>query len=204
VFEQSTSPGYKIGESTLTVFGLWLKNIGIHSPMLSRLFGPKDDLAFYFFSDIGDPEEYTHFIANGPPGDFVLTLQIERKVSELMLTLFAQRLGISVLHGKEVMVDDTATLPGSMGMTVQVKDCATKCETTVQARLVIDASGRFHRFPSKRARIERLEGFNTHAFWAYWEVSEDEENIELRDYESVNTNHLCVPEGYVHTAPFAA
>jgi hypothetical protein len=95
ILEKSFCPGYKIGESTLTVFGLWLKMIGIHSPMLSRLFGPKDGLDFYYFSLTGDPENYTHFVANGPPGDFVPTLQIERKISELMLTLFAQRLGIT-------------------------------------------------------------------------------------------------------------
>jgi len=90
----------------LTVFGLWLKTVGIDSALLWRLFGPKDGLAFYYFSAEGDPESYTHFVANGPPGDFVPTLQIERKISELLLTLYAQRLGVDVLYGHEVKVDD--------------------------------------------------------------------------------------------------
>ena len=42
VFEKSHSPGYKIGESTLTTFGLWLKTVGIGPAPLWRLFGPKD------------------------------------------------------------------------------------------------------------------------------------------------------------------
>lgn len=199
ILEKLGSPGYKIGESTLTVFGVWLKAIGIKSAMLWRLFGPKDGLAFYYFSNEGDPEDYTNFVANGPAGDFVATLQIERKVSELMLTLFAQRLGITVLHGKEVVVDGdivrkTRELGGETA--VKVVDNASKEQELVMARLLIDASGRFHRFVSKaKHRIERPEGFNTHAFWAYWDCNVDEENIPLRDYESVNTNHICIPEG---------
>jgi hypothetical protein len=195
IFEQNSSPGYKIGESTLTVFGLWLKMVGIDSPMLARLFGPKDGLAFYYFSSLGDPEDYTQFIANGPPADFVPTLQVERKISELMLTLFAQRLGISIFHGREVMVDNSTPAHHEAGMTLQVRDCATKSLSPVQAQLVVDASGRFHRFASKASRIERPESFNTSAFWAYWECPCDENEIDLRDYESVNTNHLCVAEG---------
>ena len=56
IFEKSSTPGYKIGESTLTVFGLWLKLVGIDTPMLRRLFGPKDGLAFYYFASTEDPE----------------------------------------------------------------------------------------------------------------------------------------------------
>ncbi|KAK0100749.1 hypothetical protein ONS95_007199 [Cadophora gregata] len=221
ILEKCPSPSYKIGESTLTVFGLWLKLIGISSPMLWRLFGPKDGLALYYFSESDNTENvngnnyYTSFVANGPPGDVVATLQIERKVSELMLTLFAQRLGITVLHGKQVVVDGETVVgvsPGSspvsspsLGNKEDMEDCVnvkfldveTKKQESINARLIIDATGRFHRFASKaKHRIERPEGFNTHAFWAYWECNVDEEDIPLRDYESVNTNHICIPEGW--------
>lgn len=166
--------------------------------MLSRLFGPKDGLAFYYFSTEGDPENYTQFVANGPPADFVPTLQVERKISELMLTLYAQRLGINVLHGKEVIIEkNPAVVDEKNGMTLQVRDSATMIEESVDARLVVDATGRFHRFISKEARIERVEGFNTNAYWAYFECPGDESDIPLRQYESVNTNHICLPEGYV-------
>lgn len=200
VLEKSSSPGYKIGESTLTVFGVWLKAVGIDAPMLFHLFGPKDGLAFYYFESSGNPENYTNFIANGPPGDFVPTLQIERKVSELMLTLFAQRLGITVLHGKEAMVEEDTLKAKEDGksLTLKVLDKDKLMQESIDARLLIDASGRFHRFVSKsKHRIERPEGFNTHAFWGYWKCDVDEKDIPLREYESVNTNHICVPEGYV-------
>ncbi|CZR70132.1 uncharacterized protein PAC_20033 [Phialocephala subalpina] len=201
VLERSSSPGYKIGESTLTVFGLWLKQVGISSPLLHHLFGPKDGLAFYYFSSTGDPESYTNFIANGPPGDFVPTLQIERKVSELLLTLFAQRLGITVLHGHEAVIEDDTVNKTSEETVLKVLDKDTGKEESVGAKLLIDATGRFHRFvsKSKEVRIQRpkgSEGFNTHAFWGYFECDVDEKEIPLRDYESVNTNHICVPEGW--------
>ncbi|ESZ93160.1 hypothetical protein SBOR_6439 [Sclerotinia borealis F-4128] len=196
ILEKSPSPTYKIGESTLTVFGLWLKTVGIDSPMLSRLFGPKDGLAFFYFSPEDNPENYTQFVANGPPADFVPTLQIERKISELMLTLYAQRLGINVLHGKEVIIEKNAGKDEADGVSIQVRDSETMREESVEARLVIDATGRFHRFISKEARIERVEGFNTNAYWAYFECPGDESEIPLRHYESVNTNHICLPEGW--------
>lgn len=163
--------------------------------MLSRLFGAKDGLAFYYFSSTGDPEDYTQFVANGPPGDFVPTLQIERKISELMLTLFAQRLGITVLHGREVVTEDLKAKPLNEEIIVQVKDIVRNEQAAVKARLIIDASGRHHRLVSKHTRIEQVEGFNTHAFWAYFDCIGDESEIPLRHYESVNTNHLCIPEG---------
>ncbi|XMA13517.1 hypothetical protein WAI453_006308 [Rhynchosporium graminicola] len=197
ILEKSSSPGYKIGESTLTVFGIWLKLIGISSPLLWRIFGPKDGLAFYYFNDKGDPEEYSTFVANGPPGDYVATLQVERKISELMLTLYAQRLGVTVIHGAEVLLDESLVGEEDEETSVKVLSTESKKETSVDAKLLIDASGRFHRFVSKsKQRIERPEGFNTHAFWAYWECDVDEKDIPLRDYESVNTNHICIPEGW--------
>ncbi|KAF7879492.1 hypothetical protein EAF04_000688 [Stromatinia cepivora] len=197
ILEKSPSPTYKIGESTLTVFGLWLKTVGIEAPMLSRLFGPKDGLAFFYFSPEGDPENYTQFVANGPPADFVPTLQVERKIGELMLILYAQRLGITVLRGKEVIIEkQSAVVEEGDGMSIQVRDSETMVEESVNSRLVIDATGRFHRFMSKEARIERVEGFNTNAYWAYFEQLGDESDIPLRHYESVNTNHICLPEGW--------
>lgn len=164
--------------------------------MLSRLFGPKDGLAFFYFSAEGDPEDYTQFVANGPAADFVPTLQVERKISELMLTLYAQRLGVTVLHGREVIIDKKFTvMDESDGISLKVRDSETMMEESVDAKLVVDATGRFHRFISKEARIERVEGFNTNAYWAYFEQLGDESDVPLRHYESVNTNHICLPEG---------
>lgn len=193
VLEKGASPCYKIGESTLTVFGVWLKTIGISSPLLWRLFGPKDGLAFYYLPQSGDPEGYTSFTANGPPGDFVPTLQIERKVSELLLTVIAQRLGVKVLHGHQVDINNTHL--SDSGNVVQIQDLQTSSRAELKSQLLVDATGRFRRFASKQARVKRFEGWNTDACWAYFEEIDDESRIPLEYYESCNTNHICLPEG---------
>ncbi|KAJ7695787.1 hypothetical protein B0H17DRAFT_1055565 [Mycena rosella] len=184
VFEKSSSPGYKIGESTLTTFNTWLKTIGLHAPLLLRLFGVKDGLA---------AEEYTEFCANGPPGDFVPTLQVERKISQLLLSLVAQRMGVNMYHSHAVDINQTTL--AERNCYVVVKDIDAAGRTGRSCKLVIDATGRFRRFASKEARVKRFEGWNTNAFWAYFEA-DDESTIPFRNYESCNTNHLCMPEGW--------
>ncbi|CAJ2500360.1 Uu.00g032130.m01.CDS01 [Anthostomella pinea] len=196
VLEKSESPSYKIGESTLTVFGLWLKTIGVGSALLWRLFGPKDGLAFYYL-DHSNPNECGTFSANGPPGDFVPTLQIERKISELLLTLYAQRLGVRVLHGHNVDVDATVLPKEHCHSQVEMKVSTGHDDaTTIRTNLLVDATGRFRRFASKASRKQILPGFNTDAFWAYFECPGDESEIPLPSYESCNTNHICLPEGW--------
>lgn len=83
----------------MTTFGVWMKSIGIHAPLLTRIFGVKDGLAFYYLEDFegGNTEAYTEFCANGPSGDFVPTLQMERKISELLLSMIAQSYGALLL-----------------------------------------------------------------------------------------------------------
>jgi len=199
VLEKSQSPGYKIGESTLTTFGVWLESVGISTALLWRLFGPKDGLAFYYLPHDGARDGYADFCANGPAGDFVATLQIERKISELLLTLFAQRIGVQVLHGHSVNIDstqlpnnvtDATTLSGKVAVSSQ-----SGVESVIDTKLVVDATGRFRRFASKAAKSEPLEKFNTDSFWAYFEMLGDESDMPLRHYESCHTNHICLAEG---------
>lgn len=196
IFEKSECPQYKIGESTLTVFGLWLKTIGIGPALLWRLFGPKDGLAFFYLNH-RDPDDIGAFSANGPPGDFVPTLQIERTISELLLTLYAQRLGVNVLHGHSVNIDatDLGSADGASGEPVRVNVVTDGEHLRVQAKLLVDATGRFRRFASKASRKRTLPGFNTDAFWAYFEFPGTDSDIPLPCYESCNTNHICLPEG---------
>lgn len=198
VFEKSEEPQYKIGESTLTTFNLWLKTIGIGPALLWRLFGPKDGLAFFYLNH-DDPDNIGTFSANGPPGDFVPTLQIERTVSELLLTLYAQRLGVNVLHGHSVNIDAT-----DLGLKNDAEENPVRVEVvndgenmSVSTKLLVDATGRFRRFASKASRKRTLPGFNTDAFWAYFEFPGTDSDIPLPCYESCNTNHICLPEGSV-------
>ncbi|KAF2100114.1 hypothetical protein NA57DRAFT_37820 [Rhizodiscina lignyota] len=196
VLEKSQSPGYKIGESTLTTFGVWLKSIGISNALLWRLFGVKDGLAFYFLPHNGDRDGYTDFCANGPPGDSVATLQIERKISELLLTLFAQRLGVRVLHGHSANIDSVQLPEADSGGIGHVDVLNGSGQGQISTDLVVDGTGRFRRLASKASKTTRLPPFNTDAFWAYFEMSGDESDIPLDHYESCHTNHICIAEGW--------
>ncbi|KAL3421231.1 hypothetical protein PVAG01_07676 [Phlyctema vagabunda] len=195
IFEKSEKPSYKNSESTLDVFGCWLKHMDIRAPMLYRLFGPKNGQAFYYVASDGDKEDYTAFIANGPAADSVPTMQMERKISELLLTLFAQRLGIEIFYGHTVVTEKSKVV--GHGPRVVVKNNLTNEQSHVKPRLVIDATGKFNHSAGQENRVKRFDGWNTHAYWAYFEGPEDESTIPLRYFESCNTNHICVPEGYM-------
>lgn len=73
----------------------------------------------------------------------------------MLLTLFAQRLGVEVLHGHAV--DIYATMFENES-TVRIKNVETKKESEIRAQLVVDGTGRFRRFTSKASRIKRFEG----------------------------------------------
>lgn len=230
VLERLPSPGYKIGESTLTTFGVWLRSVGISTSVLWRLFGAKDGLAFYYLPQDGSWDGVTSFCANGPSGDFVATLQIERKISELLLTLYAQRLGVKVLHGTGVDVPGTpissdpvlprlAKIREASHSSDQVKPMSSSTVPTlsleassfrtepraghvkltngldIKTKLLVDATGRFRRFASKKSHSNRFEGFNTDSFWAYFEMMGDESDLPFDNYESCHTNHICLAEG---------
>lgn len=226
VLERLQSPGYKIGESTLTIFGVWLRSVDISTSVLWRLFGAKDGLAFYYLPPDGSWGGVISFCANGPSGDFVATLQIERKISELVLTLYAQRLGVKVLHGTGVDVPgtpissnpvlprlsrvreaaslsdpDTNTTPASASsVRTEPKIGHVKLANglNIKKKLLVDATGRFRRFASKKSHSKRFEGFNTDTVWAYFEMMGDETDLPFDNYERCHTNHICLAEGQVY------
>lgn len=213
VLERLPSPGYKIGESTLTTFGVWLKSVGISTSVLWRLFGAKDGLAFYYLPQDGSWDGVAPFCANGPRGDFVATLQIERKISELLLTLYAQRLGVKVLHGTGVDIagtqisgDSASSKSSNTALSRDERNSHDRAEPgrcqvrlangqDITTRLLVDATGRFRRFASKKSNSKRFEGFNTDSFWAYFEMADDESEMPFENYESCHTNHICLAEG---------
>ncbi|KAI8616328.1 hypothetical protein BC830DRAFT_1167890 [Chytriomyces sp. MP71] len=103
VLEQATEPKYKIGESTLSPFSRFSNSFVLPVPYMLRLFGLKEGLDFVLV----DPNEKdTHPF---DIGGFDYSFQIERKVSELLFTLKAQRLGVKVFYG--VGVESTSTDP---------------------------------------------------------------------------------------------
>ncbi|KAL1915193.1 uncharacterized protein VTP21DRAFT_7469 [Calcarisporiella thermophila] len=192
VVEKSSKPGYKIGESTLPLFSLWCKMMGLNAEVLLRIFGLKDGLCFYFL-DAEDPERYTDFCSNGTPCLFLSGYQIERSISELLFTVYAQRHGVNVFHGHSIDIQGTK-LSGT-GNFVQVVENKSKVSKTIASKYLVDATGRFRQFASKEARIKRFDGWNVNAYWGYF-TCKDETKIPLRFFEGDHTNHLCFPEGW--------
>ncbi|KAI4182039.1 MAG: hypothetical protein L6R41_006246 [Letrouitia leprolyta] len=197
LIEKNSKPGYKIGESTLPLFSLWCKMLGLTGEYLLRIFGIKDGLSFEFL-DRENQGHYTDWTTNGPPGLFLAGFQMERPISELLLTLFAQRLGVNVYHGKQVDFQASTVAPGLETNKIEINKGKYDSQpaTTVDSKLLIDATGRFRQVASKNAPIHRFEGWNYDAFWAYFTCPKDESKIPFKFWEGPNTNHLCFPEGW--------
>ncbi|KXJ92527.1 hypothetical protein Micbo1qcDRAFT_202749 [Microdochium bolleyi] len=171
---------------------------GLTAEYLLRIFGLKDGLAFYFMKE-DDPEDYTYNLIVGTPGVYLSGYQVERPVSELLFTLMAQRRGINVYHGKKVDFVASEVQGGVKNSKVLVGDAAKGSErppASMSTSLLVDATGRFRQLASKKSPIKRFEGFNTDAFWAYYDCPKDESKLPFRHYEGCQTNHLCIPEGW--------
>ncbi|KAJ3100332.1 hypothetical protein HDU96_010375 [Phlyctochytrium bullatum] len=221
VLDKSPKPGYKIGESTLPHYSLWLQSmLGLRGEVLLRLFGLKDGLCFYFLY-ANDADAYTDFCSSGVPGRQLAGYQVERPVNELLLTMAAQELGVNVFHGHSIDVDASdvggSDAAGNVQNTIVVTPPPTRPpnptiplnptppsegtgKTSLHSRLLVDATGRFHRFASKSgtgSRIQRFPGWNADAVWGYFRLKPGAKpEAALRFYESPHTNHLCFPEGW--------
>lgn len=197
LIEKNSKPGYKIGESTLPIFSMWCKMQGLTAEYLLRIFGVKDGLAFYFL-DRENLGNYSDFLINGTPGHYLSGYQLERPVSELLLTLVAQRNGVNVYHGRKVDFR-TSTIKGGV-QNSKIKITESKLDgnpvATLRTSLLVDATGRFRQLASKKASLHRFEGFNTDAFWGYFTCPTDESRIPFRFYQGCHTNHFCFPEGW--------
>ncbi|KAL8835905.1 MAG: hypothetical protein Q9170_003132 [Blastenia crenularia] len=197
LLEKNDKPGYKIGESTLPLFSLWCKMLGLTGEYLLRIFGLKDGLVFEFL-DRENQGEYTDWATNGPPGLFLSGFQMERPMSELLFTLVAQRAGVNVYHGKQVDFQATKVQGGLESNKVEVAKGKfdNQPAKSIDSSLFVDATGRFRQLSSKHAPIKRFEGWNYDATWAYFTCPKDESKIPFKHWEGPNTNHLCFPEGW--------
>lgn len=197
LIEKNNKPGYKIGESTVPHFALWTRMNGLTGEYLLRLFGLKDGFGFYIM-DREKQGEYSDFCSNGVPGIWLNTFHVERQISELLLTLYAQRHGVNVYHGRQIDFGGTSVKGGVKNSRIEIakgkSDGAPA--TRIDTSLLVDATGRFRQLASKSAPNHRFEGWNYDAFWGYFTCPTDESNMPFRFYEGANTNHLCFPEGW--------
>ncbi|KAF5380789.1 hypothetical protein D9757_007138 [Collybiopsis confluens] len=197
LFEKAPRPQWKIGESTLPHFAQWTKSAGMQAEYLLRFFGLHNGLEF-FFLDREKPDEYTAFCNNGPPPFLAPGYQLQRSMSELVFTVFAQRHGVNVWHGHAADIQNTSL--SANGDAVPIIRQSDKKQTIVaKSPLVIDGTGRFRQLASKAARVKRFENFNTDAFFGYFEaINEDAIPEELEGFEGGHTSHICFPEGWMY------
>jgi len=99
VFEKSSAPVQKIGESTLSPFSKFTASEMLSQEYLLRLFGLKDGLQFYSIDERG-----ASIVANDV-GAIDVSFQLDRRMSELFFTMWAQKIGINVYHGFDVAFD---------------------------------------------------------------------------------------------------
>lgn len=96
VFEKSPAPMQKIGESTLSSFTKFTNGEIMPPEYLLRLFGLKDGLQFYCVDREGQA------VTSQDVGGLDLSFQLDRRMSELFVTMWAQSIGINVYHGVDI------------------------------------------------------------------------------------------------------
>ncbi|KAL8826287.1 MAG: hypothetical protein Q9170_007459 [Blastenia crenularia] len=209
IFEKNAAPTQKIGESTLSPFSKLTSGDMCSHDYFLRLFGLKDGLQFYRV------DEHDREVASSDIGGLDISYQLDRRVSELFFTMWAQKIGIKVYHGVEcgielpdradqavTKLDDVTASPSVEPPKITLKDPMRPINTTddnVHAKLVVDASGFSRKLTSKFGDKEKLGPWNCDAYWAYFKQKDSGfKNVDKRlnkwDYPA--TKHMCFPEGW--------
>jgi hypothetical protein len=212
VFEKSPAPVQKIGESTLSSFTRLTNGEILPHDYLLRLFGLKDSLQFYFV------DQHGLSVASGGIGGLDLSFQLDRRMSELFVTMWAQKMGINVYHGvdisfeiaegdafhtstnhlNEVIANFGLKSPRTTGSfktpRVTFKDSSQSTGSHVSARLVCDAAGVSRRLTSKFGNKEKFDGMHIRL------SSKREISLMLKAAWSIGIirqlKHICFPEGW--------
>ncbi|MCJ1340954.1 hypothetical protein MMC09_006250 [Bachmanniomyces sp. S44760] len=208
IFEKSPAPIQKIGESTLSPFSKFASGEMCPHDYFLRLFALKDGLQFYCL------DEQDRKVSLSDVGGVDISYQLDRRVSELFFTMWAQKLGINVYHGVECGIE----LPKGVGQAVtkfdeqgiavsihpphiKLKDPLQSTGTTatsVKAKVVCDASGFSRSLTGKFGNKEKLGSWNCDAYWAYFKRKDTDFNVDdrLLKWDHPATKHMCFPEGW--------
>lgn len=208
VFEKSPAPVQKIGESTLSPFSKFAaSNMCPHDYFL-RIFGLKDGLQFYCV------DEKDRKVTSSDVGGLDISYQLDRRVSELFFTMWAQKIGINVYHGTDCGIElpngagravtkfDDQVAAGSINPPqITLKDPLRSLGTPtnrVNAKLVCDASGFSRSLTGKFGNKEKLGSWNCDAYWTYFKQKDAGMNVDKRlsKWEHPATKHMCFPEGW--------
>ena len=211
VFEKSSAPTQKIGESTLSSFSRFTGDTMLPHDYLFRIFGIKDGLQFYCLDEEGKQ------VTSEDVGGLDLSFQLDRRMSELFFTMWAQKLGINVYYGADVdfkLEDKTKNVHVSRSWTIQknianpvscqatpqtitppeviLKNYPSSSASQIDARIVCDASGFSRKLTSKFGNKEKFPGWNCDAYWAYFRSKGDHKAAESLDHwDYPATKHIC-------------
>lgn len=162
ILERSAELGHKIGESTLSGFCKALRSVGIRPEMMRTLFYPKNGLAFLHLTEsVREMTEAPEYILE----TFDQTFQVERRVLDSLLIANAQRLGVQIIQGAKVDLDQSQ-LSGKGNLLTYTVGSQTH---QVRSALVVDASGPASSISTKLGlRTDEGIPFQTSSTWTYY------------------------------------
>jgi len=198
----------KIGESTLLPFSKSSSGELCSHDYVLRLFGLKGGLQSYCV------DENDRKIMVSDCGGIDTSYQLDRRGSEPLLTMWAQKLGINIYHGVGCSIelphgagqavtrfDDNPSTASIYPPQTSLKHPMRPSGTTtnrVNARLVCDVSDFSRSLTGKFGRKEKLGPWDCYAYWAYFKQKPAGSNVDKRllKWEHPAPKHRYFPEGW--------
>jgi hypothetical protein len=202
----------KTGESTLSTFSRFTQSEILPHNYFLRLFAFKDGLQF----DCVDEKEQK--ITAEDIGGLDVSFQLDRRMLELLLTMWAQEMGINVYHGVDTDFEtgkndpptganihspidskdkDEGLASLSSALDIILKGCFNLAGQQINAKLVCDATGISKKLTSKYGIREKFPGWNCEAYWAYFkELNNDTVTSKFPYWDHPVTKYICFPEGW--------
>jgi flavin-dependent dehydrogenase len=206
VLESAPEPKYKVGESTLAPFPRFCQEHILPLPYMLRIFNVKEGLEF---RHLEEPNTHWQDI-----GALDLSYQLERRVSELLFILKAQRMGINVYHGVRVdssssvlkapinrvvcRTSQPAVAPNGISHRLRALWARPqRDEINLSSKMVIDASGPERSLISKQGSVKKkFDGMDFHSSWAYFEEDPNAPGQVPDEWPIQHSAHLCSKEGW--------
>ncbi|MGE3800070.1 MAG: NAD(P)/FAD-dependent oxidoreductase [Candidatus Kapaibacterium sp.] len=190
VVERNSTPGFKIGESTLSSATRSLIATGLSMPILRRLFGNKAGIRFWWTGAETD-ELHRHLDIV----DIEETFQVERRVLEIALQeVIRRRPGVELITGVKV---DLQKSDIEQSMKQIVCRTAEGEERRMQAPMICDATGPAAILARSKKLLrkepERNNTFTTNSYYAYFRQTG---TPDIRFWNEPATRHICFPGGW--------
>ncbi|KAI9340040.1 hypothetical protein DFJ73DRAFT_628176 [Zopfochytrium polystomum] len=197
VLEKSLEPGYKVGESALSAFTRFCNKAVLPEHLMLRLFSPKEGLDFIHVDRRADSAAFQYEDIGG----LDISYQLERRVSELLLTMRAQQLGVKVFYGATVVADSSDLRSSSTTKTVSVAlpetPNPTAHSTEIRAKVVGDGTGLARALAATESpKSCSFEGMNYNSYWAYFKEDMHQPEDAIRHWLSSASSHICYKEGW--------